>query len=41
LKATVPIWKKEVYEDGSEWKANRECSWKGPQTPKASFEPDF
>ncbi|CAN8064874.1 unnamed protein product [Agarophyton chilense] len=25
LKARVPIWKKEVYEDGSEWKANKEC----------------
>lgn len=24
LKATVPIWKKEVYEDGSAWKANKE-----------------
>ena len=22
LKRTVPIWKKEIYEDGSEWKAN-------------------
>ncbi|MFT7520079.1 MAG: molybdopterin synthase catalytic subunit, partial [Kiritimatiellia bacterium] len=22
LKATVPIWKKEVYRDGSAWKAN-------------------
>ena len=28
LKETVPIWKKEVYEDGKpEWKANKECSW--------------
>jgi molybdopterin synthase catalytic subunit len=27
LKRTVPIWKKEVYEDGSMWKANCEaCS---------------
>jgi len=25
LKATVPIWKKELYEDGSEWKENKEC----------------
>ena len=23
LKATVPIWKKELYEDGSEWKENK------------------
>jgi len=37
LKAVVPIWKKEVYEDGNsqsqsvspeaEWKANKECFW--------------
>ena len=26
LKAKVPIWKKEVYEDGSTWKANVEVS---------------
>ena len=25
LKATVPIWKKEIYVDGSVWKANAEC----------------
>jgi len=25
LKATVPIWKKEFYEDGSIWKGNAEC----------------
>lgn len=24
LKARVPIWKKEVYDDGSSWKANKE-----------------
>lgn len=24
LKARVPIWKKEIYEQGSEWKANKE-----------------
>ncbi|CAH1796172.1 unnamed protein product [Owenia fusiformis] len=30
LKATVPIWKKEIYEDGScNWKENKECSWTG------------
>jgi molybdopterin synthase catalytic subunit len=29
LKATVPIWKKEMYSDGSSnWKANPECAWK-------------
>jgi len=27
LKATVPIWKKELYEDGSIWKENKECFW--------------
>ncbi|XP_071542116.1 molybdopterin synthase catalytic subunit isoform X1 [Panulirus ornatus] len=28
LKASVPIWKKEVYSDGSgEWKKNKECVW--------------
>lgn len=29
LKATVPIWKKEVYEEeGSSWKENKECFWR-------------
>ena len=28
LKARVPIWKKEIYSDGSsEWMENKECSW--------------
>eukprot|EP00105_Crassostrea_gigas_P011014 XP_011426503.1 PREDICTED: molybdopterin synthase catalytic subunit [Crassostrea gigas] len=28
LKATVPIWKKEIYADeSSSWKENKECSW--------------
>eukprot|EP00168_Porphyra_purpurea_P005481 TRINITY_DN1655_c0_g1_i1.p2 TRINITY_DN1655_c0_g1~~TRINITY_DN1655_c0_g1_i1.p2 ORF type:complete len:195 (+),score=68.65 TRINITY_DN1655_c0_g1_i1:480-1064(+) len=27
LKATVPIWKREVYADGSTWKANCECTF--------------
>lgn len=28
LKATVPIWKKEIYEEGeSVWKENKECDW--------------
>ena len=28
LKATVPIWKKEVYADGEPaWKENKECGW--------------
>mmetsp|Transcript_64312 Transcript_64312/g.172853 ORF Transcript_64312/g.172853 Transcript_64312/m.172853 type:complete len:103 (+) Transcript_64312:27-335(+) len=28
LKARVPIWKKEIYVDGSTWKANKE--WSAP-----------
>ncbi|XP_040277193.1 molybdopterin synthase catalytic subunit-like isoform X1 [Bufo bufo] len=29
LKATVPIWKKEVYEEeGASWKENKECFWR-------------
>ena len=31
LKATVPIWKKELYEDGSEWKENKECFFSAKQ----------
>ena len=27
IKARVPIWKKEVYKDGSIWKGNVECRW--------------
>ncbi|XP_007662005.1 molybdopterin synthase catalytic subunit-like [Ornithorhynchus anatinus] len=27
LKATVPVWKKEIYEDESSWKGNKECFW--------------
>jgi len=28
LKASVPIWKKEVYETGEpQWKQNKECKW--------------
>lgn len=28
LKASVPIWKKEVYDtDGAQWKENKECAW--------------
>jgi len=29
LKASVPIWKKEVYQEGEpQWKENTECTWK-------------
>ncbi|CAJ1345432.1 unnamed protein product [Effrenium voratum] len=34
LKAKVPIWKKEIYQDSATWKANKE--WLGPE---ASAEP--
>ncbi|CAM4669398.1 unnamed protein product [Lepidochelys kempii] len=27
LKATVPIWKKEIYEQEYSWKENKECFW--------------
>lgn len=28
VKANVPIWKKEIYADGTpEWKENKECMW--------------
>lgn len=28
LKKTVPIWKKEIYDEGtSVWKENKECEW--------------
>jgi len=33
LKAVVPIWKKEFYEDGSTWKGNAECRH-GHRAPK-------
>lgn len=35
LKQTVPIWKKEIYEDGSEWKGHQ----LGPWDPLASIDP--
>jgi molybdopterin synthase catalytic subunit len=38
MKSKVPIWKKEIYDDGdgSEWKANKECSWSNnPEIPNA------
>ncbi|MBO9599211.1 MAG: molybdenum cofactor biosynthesis protein MoaE [Cohnella sp.] len=34
LKTTVPIWKKEIYEDGTEWKGHQ----LGPWNPLASYE---
>jgi len=34
LKASVPIWKKEVYADGKcSWKENAECTWNAANQP--------
>ena len=30
VKAKVPVWKKEIYEEGAgspQWKENKECTW--------------
>ena len=34
LKQIVPIWKKEIWEDGSEWKGSQTGPWNPLQTPK-------
>jgi len=34
IKATVPIWKKEFYEEGGVWKENVECCHSGPHRRK-------
>ncbi|MBP1177446.1 molybdenum cofactor biosynthesis protein MoaE [Paenibacillus sp. FSL R7-0340] len=36
LKQIVPIWKKEVWEDGSEWKGHQLGGWNPQNTPKLS-----
>ncbi|MUT64442.1 molybdenum cofactor biosynthesis protein MoaE [Paenibacillus sp. NEAU-GSW1] len=36
LKQIVPIWKKEIWEDGSEWKGHQLGPWK-PNTPLEGF----
>ncbi|SFE51408.1 molybdopterin synthase catalytic subunit [Paenibacillus algorifonticola] len=36
LKQMVPIWKKEIWEDGSEWKGHQLGPW-NPDTPLADF----
>ncbi|KAK7116606.1 molybdopterin synthase catalytic subunit-like [Littorina saxatilis] len=34
VKATVPVWKKEIYGDeSSSWKQNQECKWSGAHPP--------
>jgi len=39
LKARVPIWKKEVYDDGdSRWKANSECCFHAASTSTATHD---
>ncbi|MGO4497925.1 molybdenum cofactor biosynthesis protein MoaE [Paenibacillus sp. 2RAB27] len=35
LKQIVPIWKKEIWEDGSEWKGNQTGPWNPLQAPQA------
>ncbi|MFD0692508.1 molybdenum cofactor biosynthesis protein MoaE [Paenibacillus sp. GCM10027628] len=34
LKQTVPIWKKEIWEDGSEWKGSQTGPWNPLQAPE-------
>ena len=34
LKQIVPIWKKEIWEDGSEWKGSQTGPWNPLQTPQ-------
>lgn len=40
LKATVPIWKKEIYEEetGGEWKENKECLWSSAKSQTKNTE---
>lgn len=40
LKATVPIWKKELYEDGSEWKENKECFFSKTEEQQSQVLPE-
>nr|CAH8875838.1 unnamed protein product [Trichobilharzia regenti] len=41
IKSHVPIWKKEIYEDGtSKWKRNRECFWQSEEN-KLGFINDY
>ncbi len=41
LKKTVPIWKKEVYEDESkQWKENKECDWSSSATDNSASAPN-
>ncbi len=37
VKASVPIWKKEIYDDGSVWKGNVECRWNCGSCPSGSL----
>jgi len=38
LKARVPIWKKEVFEDGmSDWMENKECAWRAGSGNHVNF----
>lgn len=41
LKANVPIWKKEIYNNGSgDWKKNKECQWANGKGPEAETKVD-
>jgi molybdopterin synthase catalytic subunit len=41
LKATVPIWKREVYADGTKsWKENKECAWANTESVSVSSSED-
>jgi molybdopterin synthase catalytic subunit len=41
IKAVVPIWKKEIYEEGGAWKENKECCHSGPHRAAANKHEDL
>nr|XP_011770202.1 molybdopterin synthase catalytic subunit isoform X1 [Macaca nemestrina] len=41
LKAKVPIWKKEIYEESSSWKGNKECFWASGDAAPSVHGPHF
>uniref|UniRef100_A0A2K5WIG3 Molybdopterin synthase catalytic subunit n=1 Tax=Macaca fascicularis TaxID=9541 RepID=A0A2K5WIG3_MACFA len=42
LKAKVPIWKKEIYEESSSWKGNKECFWlSNPRNHRSLWTHDY
>lgn len=41
LKANVPIWKKEIYNNGNgDWKKNKECQWVNSKSPETETKVD-